>query len=232
MSLLPEGLFDLSEFSHINLFEKDQFVWLALAKIKEYLKNKELGKIEIQIPKDVYLVNPEMISIGKGTIIEPGAYIKGPCIIGENCSIRHGAYIRGDLITGDHCVIGHATEIKHSILLNHANAAHFAYVGDSILGNGVNLGAGTRCANLKLDKGNISVYYKQKFYQTNLRKFGAIIGDHSQFGCNSVSNPGTIMGKNVLTYPCSSFGGVILENSVIKPREKNLILQSKAKVKR
>ena len=124
---------------------------------KEYLKSLDLGKIAIDVPSTVILVNPELISIGEGTVIEPGAYIQGPCIIGKNCTVRHGAYIRGDVITGDHCVIGHDTEVRHSVFLDRACAAHFNYVGDSVLGNGVNLGAGVKCANLRLDHRPIHV---------------------------------------------------------------------------
>lgn len=208
--------FDLTQFPHADLFHEISFVWAALSKIHSFLKSKKLGNIEVDIPTGVYLVNPEMISIGKGTVLEPGAYIKGPCIIGENCSIRQGAYIRGDVITGNSCVIGHDTEIKNSIMLNRANAAHFAYVGDSILGNGVNLGAGTKCANLKFDHSSITIRYNEELINTELKKFGAIIGDGTQIGCNAVTNPGTLIGKNGRWYPCTNFGGFVAENQIVR----------------
>ncbi|SCA63074.1 Uncharacterized protein SCG7109_AH_00340 [Chlamydiales bacterium SCGC AG-110-M15] len=210
--------FELSSYLHSALFEDCLYPWEALNKIKAYLGSYNLGKIEIEIPEGVHLVNPELISIGTGTLIEPTAYIKGPCIIGKNCSIRHGAYIRGNVIAGDHCVIGHASEVKHSIFLNKAQAAHFAYVGDSILGNNTNLGAGTKCANLKLKGDSISVKISNKIIDTGLRKFGAIIGDDVQIGCNCVTNPGTLMGKGSLAYPCLSFGGVITPKQKVKPK--------------
>lgn len=216
----PSNFFDLSRFRHAALFAKTDSVWEVIPKIGPYLASLPLGKIEIEIPQGVHLINPEKISIGKGTVIEPGAYIKGPCVIGENCIIRHGAYIRGDLIAGNQCVIGHATEIKHSILLDGAQAAHFAYVGDSILGSGVNLGAGTKCANLKFDHGMIYINHERKKIETGLRKFGVIMGDGAQTGCNAVTNPGTIMGKNACCYPCVSFGGIIDADAIVKPSKK------------
>ncbi|MBS0634330.1 MAG: UDP-N-acetylglucosamine diphosphorylase [Verrucomicrobia bacterium] len=212
----PNQLFDLSGFSHAALFEGCQYAWQALDRIKEYLRVYPLGKIESDEQKYAYLVNPSQISIGKSSVIEPGAYIKGPCIIGANCHIRHGAYIRGDCIIGDGCVIGHTTELKGTIILNKSNAAHFAYLGDTIVGNSVNLGAGVKCANLRLDGKEIAV----DGIQTNRRKFGAIIGDHVEIGCNSVLNPGTVLGKNVYAYPGINFGGYVEENSLIKPATK------------
>ena len=208
--------FDLSSFPFKELFDGLTYPWEALARLNPFLKNQTLGKIEAEISPHAYLVNPELISIGKGSVIEPGAYIQGPCLIGENCSIRHGAYIRGQVIAGNGCVIGHASEIKNSIFLNNVHAAHFAYVGDSILGNHVNLGAGTRCANLKLDGASITVSYHDERLETGLRKLGAIIGDHSQTGCNAVTNPGTIMGRGVLCYPCLNVGGFIPTRSIIR----------------
>src|SRR5690625_2885062 len=145
---VPSCFFDLSQFEHAALFDDRDPVWEVLKKIGYYLLCESLGGILGKVEKGAYLINPEMISIGKGTVVEAGAYIKGPCISGENCEIRHGAYIRGKLIMGNGCVIGHATEVKNTVFFDKAKAGHFAYVGDSILGNRVNLGAGTKCANL------------------------------------------------------------------------------------
>lgn len=219
----PSAFFDLTDFEHKELFSGTQFVWEALHSIDTYLKRKMLGKIDAKMQEYAYIVNPEEVSIGEGTIIEPGAYIKGPCIIGKHCHIRHGAYIRGHVIVGDHAVIGHTTEIKHSILLNHAHAAHFAYVGDSIIGNHVNLGAGTKCANLRLNGDAIIVHTPKESISTGLRKFGAIIGDGSQIGCNVVMNPGTIVGKHTHSFPSVNFGGYIPEKSLIRPQTKVII---------
>lgn len=220
MNLLPSYFFNLDQFEHKKIFENVNYVWEVLPKIALYLKNIPLGKIEIDIPKEAYLVNPELVSIGRGTVVEPGAYIKGPCIIGKNCTIRHGAYIRGDFIAGDDCVIGHDSEIKNTIFLNKTHAAHFAYVGDSILGNNVNLGAGTKCANLKLDNSGIVVHIDGEQISTELRKFGAILGDNTQMGCNSVANPGTLCGQGVNWYPCTNYGGFIPSKHRVKPQIK------------
>lgn len=141
------------------------------------------------------------VQIGEGSLIESGALIKGPTIIGNNVEIRQGAYIRGNCIIGDNCVVGHATEMKNSIMLNGSKAAHFAYVGDSILGNDVNLGAGTRLANIYLRNINIIIIADNKKYRTDLKKLGAIIGDGTQTGCNCVCNPGTLIGRSSLIFP-------------------------------
>ncbi|MDI6704020.1 MAG: glucose-1-phosphate thymidylyltransferase [bacterium] len=159
------------------------------------------------------------ISIGKGTVVEPGALIKGPTIIGENTEVRQGAYIRGDVIVGDRCVVGHTTEIKGSIMLNDAKAGHFAYIGDSILGNRVNLGAGTKLANLKIFDSPVKLVIDGKEYETNLRKFGAILGDDVETGCNTVTSPGTLLGKNVLAYPNTLIRGYYPPNTIIKLRQ-------------
>ncbi len=215
-TLTPDLFFDLKDFAHKEVFANATWVWEALNRLTDYLNQLPLGVIEGEISAQAYLINPEKISIGRGTVVEPGAYIKGPCFIGENCTIRHGAYIRGDLLTGNGCVIGHDTEVKHSIFLNQANAAHFAYVGDSILGNRVNLGAGTKCANLKLNHDSISIRYQSQKINTGRRKLGAIIGDDSQLGCNSVTNPGAFLGKKVFCYPCINIGGIIADKAILK----------------
>jgi NDP-sugar pyrophosphorylase family protein len=214
--LKAEAFFDLSKYKHAAIFENTEFVWEALAQIPGFINKQPLGQIEVDIPLGVTLVNPKAISIGKGTVVEAGAYIKGPCVIGENCSIRQGAYIRGDVLAGNGCVIGHDTEVKNAIFLDHAQGAHFAYVGDSILGNNVNLGAGTKCANLKFNQTDVAIFFEGKKISTGLRKLGAIIGDGCQTGCNTVLNPGTILGKNVDCYPNVNISGVVGANQMVK----------------
>jgi NDP-sugar pyrophosphorylase family protein len=221
--LLPNQFFTLEEFAHASLFEESQFPWQALERLKSYVQSLKLGKIDVEVPSTVYLVHPELISIGKGTSVEPGAYIEGPCVIGQNCKIRHGAYMRGDVVVGDNCVIGHDTEVKHSILFNNAAAAHFNYVGDSILGSRVNLGAGVKCANLRLDHQPIHVVIQGERINTRLNKLGAIIGDGAQVGCNCVINPGTILGRNSFCFPCLNVYGFIPENGKVKPASKNIV---------
>ncbi len=208
--------FDLTNYQHRDLFKDCEHVWEVLPRINTYLQQQHLGVIDIEVPEGVTLVNKELISIGAGTVVEPGAYIKGPCIIGENCQIRQGAYIRGNVICGNECVIGHATEIKNSLLLNYACAAHFNYLGDTVLGNNTNLGAGTICANLRFDKSPVRVFCRGRHVDTRLKKFGAVFGDLSQSGCNSVLNPGTLLGKGAGVYPCVNAGGLILEGQVCR----------------
>ncbi len=216
-SFSASNFFDLTSFEHRAVFDGCSYVWEALERLEAYLLRQTLGDIRSAHQELAYLVNPELISIGEGTVIEPGAYIQGPCIIGRHCQIRHGAYIRGNVLIGDRCVVGHTTELKHSILLNHARAAHFAFVGDSVLGQDVNLGAGVKCANLRLDGTPVFIRYHQQSISTGLRKCGAIIGDGCQIGCNVVMNPGTLFGKNVKCYPCLNIGGVVEEGRLVKP---------------
>lgn len=159
----------------------------------------------------------DRIALGHGVLIESGAMIKSPTIIGDFCEIRQAAYLRGYCLAGKRCVLGHATEVKHTIFLNDAKAGHFAYLGDSILGNNANLGAGTKFANLKMIKGHIIIRHGGQRIDTGLRKFGAILGDESQTGCNSVTNPGTIFGKQCMLLPnCTSPGGYHPERTLLK----------------
>lgn len=223
--LNPHNLFDLATYKHASLFKDCQYVWEALNQLSCYLNEQKLGIIESEIPEGAFLKNPESIYIGKNTVVEPCTYISGPCWIGENCIIRQGAYIRGNVLTGNRCIIGHDTEIKNTIMLDGAQAAHFAYLGDSILGNEINLGAGTKCANLRLDRNPIFVQLNGEIIMTHRKKLGAILGDGTQLGCNSVTNPGTITGKSVFSYPAMNFGGYIPENSIIRPSGKPIIKQ-------
>lgn len=208
--------FNLEAFEHAALFEDIRFPWEALTRMNSYFDGFALGNIAGEVSPNAFLVKPELIYIGPGTVVEPGAYIQGPCIIGSNCIVRHGAYIRGSFITGDRCVIGHDTEVKNSIFLNGVHAAHFAYLGDSVLGNRVNLGAGVKCANLKLDHGIVSVRFQKEKISSGLKKLGAIIGDDSQIGCNTVTNPGILMGQEAHCFPCVNVGGFIPSRSIVK----------------
>lgn len=217
VELRSSQFFDFSHFSHFQLFEGDPFPWEVLKKLETYLQTLSLGKIEGQVSNQAYLVHPHLISIGPGSIVEPGAYIQGPCWIGSGSTVRHGAYIRGNVLIGQGCVAGHDTEMKNAILLDGAHAAHFAYVGDSILGNKVNLGAGVKCANLKLDGEEVILSFQHQQIKTGLRKLGSMIGDGSQIGCNSVLNPGVLIGKQVKCYPCLNVGGFIPTGSTVKP---------------
>lgn len=151
------------------------------------------------------------VYIAEGASVEPTAYIQGPAYIGSGTEVRHGAYIRGNVYAGKDCVIGHATEVKSSVFFDNAKAGHFAYVGDSILGRNVNLGAGTKLANLKL-RGDEVAYIDprtRKKVKSTLRKFGAVIGDNVQTGCNSVLSPGSLLLPNTSVMPCAHHYGTL-----------------------
>ncbi len=164
-----------------------------------------------------YLFDDEII-IGARTVIEPGALIKGPTVLGEDTEVRQGAYIRGNCLIGSGCVVGHTTEIKSSIMLDGSQAGHFAYIGDSILGLNVNLGAGTKLANLKMIPGTVMIAVNRKRHNTGRRKLGAILGDRTETGCNSVTSPGTLIGPGSIVYSGISVpGGYYAESSYIRP---------------
>lgn len=166
----------------------------------------------------------DRIQLGKGTVIEPGALVKGPAMIGDHTEVRQGAYMRGNCLVGNGCVVGHTTEMKSSIMLDGAKAGHFAYIGDSILGRDVNLGAGTKLANLKIVDTEITLRIEGQTYKTGLRKFGAILGDKVEMGCNSVSSPGTLLGKDSLVYPAVNVpGGYYPNNSVVSIKSKKIL---------
>jgi NDP-sugar pyrophosphorylase family protein len=216
----PSFYFALENFVHKKLFLECDLVWEALVKLSTYLHTLPLGKIEGEVSPNAYLVNRESIYIGPETIVEEGAYIRGPCYIGSGCQIRHGAYIRGNVLAGDRCVIGHATEVKDAILLNDVAAGHFAYLGNTILGHKVNLGAGVKCANLRLDRGAIVIKQGGQTWDTGLHKLGLVAGDKAQIGCNAVSNPGTLMGPDSFCYPNVNFGGVVPPKTILKSSAK------------
>ena len=164
--------------------------------------------------KTPVLIKPLDIYIGEGTILEPSAILKGPMVIGQGCEIRQGAYLRGNVIVGNHCVIGHCTEIKNSLVMNHSEVGHFNYIGDSILGSHVNMGAGSRLANLQFRTAEqkepeeqifpeIPTRIDNKTIPTGLNKFGAILGDNVEVGCNAVICPGALVGKDNWIYPNS-----------------------------
>jgi len=214
--LAPTDFFDLDAFQHKQLFfdSRVEYVWDALKLLGDYLDQIAPG-IHGRIMEGAYLLD-DNIYIGPGSEVEPGAVIKGPTYIGANTQVRQGAYVRGNVLVGDNCVVGHSTEIKNSIMLNKAHAAHFAYVGDCILGNHVNLGAGSRLANLKLDRTNVTIKVAERTYDTGMRKLGAILGDRVEIGCNAVSNPGTLMGPGCMAYALTLLRGYYAANSLIK----------------
>ena len=206
-----KNLYNLEETIAKSLLEDLTYPWEALPKISEFIK--DLG---LKLSLEVYEQKGENIWIAKTAEIAPTAYIKGPVIIGENAEIRHCAFIRGNAIIGNNTVVGNSTELKNVILFNNVQVPHYNYVGDSILGHKAHMGAGSITSNVKSDKKLVIVKNDTQTIETGLKKFGAMIGDGVEVGCNSVLNPGTVVGRNSNIYPLSSVRGVIPANSIYK----------------
>ena len=207
-------LFDLSQTSHAAIFEGCGHAWEALPKIGAFLTAHLKPGLHNQCEGQAYI--GEQVYIGPGTLLEDGVMIKGPAIIGSHCQIRHNAYIRENVIIGDHCTVGNATEVKNSLFFNHAQAPHFNYVGDSILGFKAHIGAGVKISNFTLFGASVSVEIDGKPFDTGLRKFGALLGDGCEIGCNAVLSPGSIIGRGAMIYPNVSWRGVLAENKIVK----------------
>lgn len=212
----PEDLFELKQTEHAALFEGCNHAWDALKRIKKYIETHLKPGLHNRCEGVAFI--GEKVFIGEGTVVEDGVMIKGPAIIGRNCEIRHNAYIRENVIIGDGCVLGNACEIKNSVMFNHAVAPHFNYIGDSILGYKAHLGAGVKISNVKLVVGNILVEIEGKAIDTGLRKFGALLGDLAEVGCNAVLNPGSILGRNSFVYANTNWRGYLPPNSIAKNR--------------
>lgn len=211
-----EDLFDLKQTEHAAIFEGCTHAWEALKKIKSYIAANLRRERHHKSEGDSY-IGPDVF-IGEGTVVEYGAMIKGPAIIGRNCQIRHNAYIRDEVIVGDNCVIGNSCEFKNSLLFNNAQVPHFSYVGDSIFGYKAHLGAGVKISNIKLVPGNVTVEIDGVPQDTGLRKFGVLLGDHTDVGCNSVLNPGSIIGRGSVIYPNTAWRGILPANMIVKNR--------------
>lgn len=225
-----ENFLDLKQFPFPELFDGGENVWDALKNLPEFVKKRAKSSMQGKIVGTPFI--DENVMIGKGTVVEHGATIKGPAIIGENCQVRSSAYIRGDVIVGNECVLGNASEFKNAVLFNNVQVPHFSYVGDSILGYKAHLGAGTILSNVKSIKGNVTVFGTkgegrgakgETAIDTGLRKFGAIIGDGCDIGCNCVLNPGSIIGRNSVLYPNVLWRGVCPADSIVKLRQQHEI---------
>ncbi len=209
----PAAFFDLATFAHAALFDGAEFVWEVLRRIGPYLKERLEPGIAGEVHPGAHVLGD--VQIGAGTRVEPGAVVRGPVIIGEGCLIRSNAFLRDGNVIGDGCTVGNASELKNALLLDGAHAPHFNYVGDSVLGARTNLGAGTKLSNLRLDGGEIVLRHEGRRYSTGLRKFGAVLGDGAQTGCNSVLNPGTVLGRGALVHPCVVVGGYVPPGRVV-----------------
>lgn len=191
--------------------------WDWLKKIAAALEAEAGAPVEIKIPPGVQIEGKVWLH---PTVRLPAfAVIQGPAWIGARTEIRPGAFIRGNVIVGEGCVLGNSSEFKNCLLMDGVQAPHFNYVGDSILGNGAHLGAGAICSNLRLDQGEVTVRLPQETVRTGLRKFGAILGDKAEVGCNSVLNPGTLLGPRALVMPAMAFGGVLPPATIARVRQ-------------
>lgn len=226
----PTDYFDLATTAYASLFDGVDDVWEVLTRIASYIQLRLNNDLQpnismIELPATtVYQSND--IYIGENVTIHPGVYIEGPAIIDDGAQLRHGSYIRANTLVGKGAVVGHTTEIKNSVLLEEASAPHFAYVGDSILGQRVNLGAGTKLSNypvtsMKLNPApTIHLKNNSQAIDTELSKFGAILGDDVQLGCNVVTNPGVLIGARTWVYPTVSLAkGIYPADIVIKLRQ-------------
>lgn len=204
-------LYDLSETIAAELFKDAVYPWELLPKIGAYIV--ELGNM---LPKDRFEKKGENVWIAKSAVVAPTACINGPCIIDEEAEVRHCAFIRGNAIVGKGAVVGNSTELKNVILFNKVQVPHYNYVGDSILGFKAHMGAGSITSNVKSDKTLVTVKSQYGNVETGLKKMGAMLGDCVEVGCNTVLNPGTVIGRNANVYPTSMVRGYVDENSIYK----------------
>lgn len=222
----PSLFFDLEGWEHAALFAPGMPVWNALGhRLVEYLEAVDEWSIQSELPPGVHLLGTS-IRIAPGCRIEPGAVIVGPAVLEEGVEVRTGAYVRQHVILGAGSLVGAHSEVKGSVLLPGAKAPHQAYVGDSILGRDVNLGAGTICSNVKNVGTEVTFRHGDAVVRTGLRKFGAILGDGCKTGCNTVLNPGVLMARGCVTYPNATLrGGFYPEATLVKVRQKQQTLE-------
>ena len=210
-SIKIKSLFDLNHTILKSYLEEFEFPWEALNSLSSAIINFG-NKLDLNEYKKI----KENVWVHKTAKIYPSAYIDGPTIICEGAEIRHAAFIRGSAVIGKNDVVGNSCEIKNSILMDYAQVPHFNYIGDSILGFKAHMGAGAVTSNLKQDKSNVVIHGSSFEIKTGLKKVGAFLGDFVEVGCNSVLNPGTVVGKNSNIYPLSSVRGVVGENMIYK----------------
>lgn len=208
------SLYSSDETIAKELLEQVEYPWEALPKISGFIE-----KLGATLPTEKYEKKGDNVWIAKSAKVYPTAYINGPCIIDEEAEIRHCAFIRGNAIVGKGAVVGNSTELKNVILFNKVQVPHYNYVGDSILGYKAHMGAGSITSNVKSDKTLVTVKCGTEKIETGLKKFGAMLGDNVEVGCNSVLNPGTVIGKESNIYPTSSVRGYIPPNSIFKAQD-------------
>jgi NDP-sugar pyrophosphorylase family protein len=213
----PDIFFDLTTFAYRDLFDHVRNVWEVLPRLEAYIREHAPAEncVRGHVHPGAYLVG-EHILIEEDALIEFDAFIQGPCIIGRGSIVRHGAYVRSGTLVGAGSLIGHEAETKNALLLPGSRVAQLTFVGDSILGNRVSLGAGTKLANWRLDGRTICIHAGGQLYSSGLDKMGAVIGDDSQLGCNTVCNPGTILGPRCRVYPLTSVHGYHPAGTVLR----------------
>ena len=221
----PAEFLNLEHTAHPKLFENQNYVWDALKQIASYLQFRLKPAVLGELLGKPFISNH--VFIGRGTAVEQGAVLKGPAWIGENCQIRSGCYVRENVIAGDGVVMGNSCEFKNCILFDDVQVPHFNYVGDSILGYHAHLGAGVILSNVKLDHGEIVVVTPDGNIPTGLTKFGAIVGDRTEIGCNAVINPGSVLGRDCMIYPGVNFRGVLPHGSMVKLRQELQVLEKR-----
>ena len=210
-------LYDLDHTLAKDYLSQFEYPWEALKGIKDFII--ALGKT---LPEE-YEQREENVWVHKTAKVFPTAYLGAPCIIGPNTEVRHCAFIRGSALVGADCVVGNSVELKNVILFDHVQVPHYNYVGDSILGYYSHMGAGSITSNVKSDKTLVKVHTGEEDIETGLKKFGAMLGDHVEVGCNSVLNPGTVIGRNSNIYPTSCVRGFVPEGSIWKTHTGEII---------
>ncbi len=206
-----DDLLTLSHTLAAPLFEGKRYPWEILSELKDFIR-----KLGVTLsPEEYDEVSPE-VWVHKTAKVAPTALIQGPTVIGAGTEVRHCAFIRGSALVGEGCVVGNSTEIKNAVIFDNVQIPHYNYVGDSILGFRSHMGAGVVASNFRSDKGNVNVHDGNETIETGLRKLGAILGDGSDVGCNSVLCPGSVVGRDCIVYPLSRVRGYLPERSIFK----------------
>lgn len=213
-------MYNLNETIAADIFKNALYPWEVLTKISDFIL--ELGET---LSEEDYNKVSDNVWIAKTAKVAPTAFINGPAIIGKNAEVRHCAFIRGNAIVGEGAVVGNSTELKNVILFNKVQVPHYNYVGDSVLGYKSHMGAGSITSNVKSDKTLVVVDDNGNKIETGLKKFGVMLSDDVEVGCNSVMNPGTVVGRNSNIYPLSMVRGVVSANSIYK--NKNEVIEKK-----
>jgi len=216
--LKTKELFDFSHTLAAEMLSKTEYPWEALGKIKELILS-----VGPKLAKDEFEEVSENVWIAKDAKIYPNNYIAGPCIIGHETEVRPGAFVRGSALVGNNCVVGNSTELKNVILFDRVQVPHYNYVGDSILGFMSHMGAGSITSNVKSDKKLIVIRCGEEKIETGMKKIGAMLGDRVEVGCNSVLNPGTIIGRDSNIYPTSCVRGTVPEGCIWKNNGKVVV---------